>query len=208
MMNYIKKNSKWIIFFISLVLFFFIAEDVFTKDIMVMDTKGYEFISGFSSKGVTLFMKCITYFGSVYVLVPLIVIVFMITKSRKLNIVIGSNLVIVTILNQVLKFIFQRPRPEEYRLINESGFSFPSGHSMVSMAFYGMLIYVIYRYVGNRYIRYGLMGILFILILFIGISRIYLGVHYTSDVIGGFLLSISYLIVYIKCTCNYIAPQE
>lgn len=208
MMNYIKKNIKWIIFFVSLVLFFFIAEDVFTKDIMVMDTKGYEFISGFSSKGVTLFMKCITYFGSVYVLVPLIVIVFIITKSRKLNIVIGSNLVIVTILNQVLKFIFQRPRPEEYRLINESGFSFPSGHSMVSMAFYGMLIYVIYRYIDNRYIRYGLMGILFILILFIGISRIYLGVHYTSDVIGGFLLSISYLIVYIKFTCNYIAPQE
>ena len=75
---------------------------------------------------------------------------------------------------------------------------------MVSMAFYGLLIYIVYRYVKNVYVKYGLMVILFMLILFIGISRIYLGVHYTSDVMGGFLLSISYLIVFIRVTDKYL----
>ena len=204
MMNSIRKNIKWIVFFISLVLFLFIAEDVFTKEIMDMDALGYGFISSFISDGATLVMKFITYFGSAYVLIPLTVLLFVLTKNKKLNILIGSNLLLVTFLNQFLKIVFQRPRPEEYRLISESGYSFPSGHSMVSMAFYGLLIYIVYRYVKNVYVKYGLMVILFMLILFIGISRIYLGVHYTSDVMGGFLLSISYLIVFIRVTDKFI----
>ena len=69
---------------------------------------------------------------------------------------------------------------------------------MVSMAFYGFLIYLIYKNVKNKYLRYSLMSILFILIILIGISRVYLGVHYTSDVLGGFLISIAYLILYIR----------
>lgn len=204
MMNSIRKNVKWIVFFISLVLFLFIAEDVFTKEIMDMDALGYGFISSFISDGATLVMKFITYFGSAYVLIPLTALLFVLTKNKKLNILIGSNLLLVTFFNQFLKIVFQRPRPEEYRLISESGYSFPSGHSMVSMAFYGLLIYIVYRYVKNVYVKYGLMVILFMLILFIGISRIYLGVHYTSDVMGGFLLSISYLIVFIRVTNKFI----
>ena len=204
MMNSIRKNVKWIVFFISLVLFLFIAEDVFTKEIMDMDALGYGFISSFISDGATLVMKFITYFGSAYVLIPLTALLFVLTKNKKLNILIGSNLLLVTFLNQFLKIVFQRPRPEEYRLISESGYSFPSGHSMVSMAFYGLLIYIVYRYVKNVYVKYGLMVILFMLILFICISRIYLGVHYTSDVMGGFLLSISYLIVFIIVTNKFI----
>lgn len=109
---------------------------------------------------------------------------------------IGLNLIIVSVLNVVLKDILQRPRPTEYRIINESGYSFPSGHSMISMAFYGFIIYLTYKYVKNKYIKWGLITLLSILIITIGISRIYLGVHYTSDVLAGFLISISYLILY------------
>ena len=69
---------------------------------------------------------------------------------------------------------------------------------MVSLAFYGYLIYLIYKYVKNKYLKWFLITILGILIVNIGISRIYLGVHYTSDVLAGFLISISYLIVYIS----------
>ena len=125
-------------------------------------------------------------------------------KNKKIGTSIIINLGTITILNVLLKGILQRPRPIEYRIINESGYSFPSGHSMVSMAFYGYLIYLIYKYIKNKYLKYTLITILSALIIIIGTSRIYLGVHYTSDVIAGFLISISYLVVYTSLTKRFI----
>lgn len=75
---------------------------------------------------------------------------------------------------------------------------------MVSMAFYGYLIYLIYKYVKNKYLKWISIVLLSILICSIGISRIYLGVHYTSDVLGGFLISLSYLIVYTLIVNRYL----
>ena len=79
---------------------------------------------------------------------------------------------------------------------------------MVSMAFYGFIIYLIQKYVKNKYIKWTLTIILDILIISIGISRIYLGVHYTSDVLAGFLVSISYLIIYIGVVNKFIIERE
>ena len=132
---------------------------------------------------------------------------FLLIKNKKIGLSIISNIVIITILNQLLKRILQRPRPTEFRIVEETGYSFPSGHSMVSMAFYGYLIYLIYRYIKNKYIKWSLIVLLSILICLIGISRIYLGVHYTSDVLGGFLLSISYLVVYISLIKKILSEE-
>ena len=71
---------------------------------------------------------------------------------------------------------------------------------MVSMAFYGYLIYLVYKNIKNKYLKWILIVVLSILIILIGISRIYLGVHYTSDVLGGYLLSVSYLVLFIHIT--------
>ena len=105
-------------------------------------------------------------------------------------------------------FILQRPRPIEFKIINETGYSFPSGHSMISMAFYGYIIYLIYNNIKNKYLKTALISILSLLIVMIGISRIYLGVHYTSDVCAGFLVSISYLIIYINFANKIIMNKE
>ena len=204
MIKTIKSNYLWIIFFICILLFLALAEDVFTHEIMKGDIIGYNLVSKYLIKtNITPIVKYITWFGSATCLIIISLFTF-ILKNKKISICILSNLVIVTLLNQLFKFIFERPRPTEYRIITETGYSFPSGHSMVSMAFYGYIIYLIYKNVNNKYIKWLVISILSLLIISIGISRIYLGVHYTSDVLAGFLISISYLIIYIKYTKKII----
>ena len=78
---------------------------------------------------------------------------------------------------------------------------------MISMAFYGYLVYLIYKYVKNKYVKWTSMVLLSLLICSIGISRIYLGVHYTSDVLGGFLISISYLVIYISAVNKFLIEK-
>ena len=206
--EYIKKNLKWVVLFICLVGFLALTEDVFNKEIMQGDIIGYKIISTFLiSDFVTPIAKFITNFGGAFFLSIATIALLLLIKNKKIGLSIFSNIVIITILNQLLKRILRRPRPTEFRIVEETGYSFPSGHSMVSMAFYGYLIYLIYRYIKNKYIKWSLIVLLSILICLIGISRIYLGVHYTSDVLGGFLLSISYLVVYISLIKKILSEE-
>ncbi len=209
MKEFIKKNLKWFILLICLVGFLKLAEDVFSKEILQADIVGYELISSFLiSDFATPIAKLITNFGGALVLIGTTIILVISIKNRRIGLSIIANLGIVTGLNIVLKQIVQRPRPTEYRIVNETGYSFPSGHSMVSMAFYGFLIYLIYKYVKNQYLKIGLITFLSILIISIGISRIYLGVHYTSDVMAGFCISVSYLVLYISSVSNWIKASD
>lgn len=197
--NIIKTNYKWILFLVCLILFLALTEDILEYQIMKQDITFYNILRKYFIKdSITPYMKIITNFGGATCLITITVLLLIILKNKKIGLLTLTNLVTITILNQILKFILRRPRPTEFRIINETGYSFPSGHSMISMAFYGFLIYLIYKNIKNKYLKTTLIIILSLLIIAIGISRIYLGVHYVSDVIGGFLISISYLIVYIK----------
>ena len=197
----IEKNMKWIILFICLVLIIGIVKEIVDNEIMILDVGGYNFVSKYLiSDNITPIVKGITQLVGAIFLIGLSVILSIIIKNKKIGILIWINIVISTLLNQILKYIVQRPRPTEFRIIDERGYSFPSGHSMVSAAFYGFLIYIIYKNIKNKYIKWGLITILSLLIVLIGISRIYLGVHYTSDVIAGILISILYLIIFTHCT--------
>lgn len=209
MKEFLTKNLKWIILFICLIGFLALAEDVFNKEIMNGDIIGYNIISKFLiSNSATPIAKFVTNFGGAIALGVITVLLFICIKNKKIGIAIFFNLCIITVLNLVLKSILQRPRPSDYRIINETGYSFPSGHSMISMAFYGFIIYLVYKYIKNRYLKIGLTIILSVLIVAIGVSRIYLGVHYTSDVIAGFLISISYLIMYINIVEKILGERD
>ncbi len=194
----IVKNYKFIIMFICIVFFLAILEDILDYEIKNFDIWGYNVISRSISKYMTPVAKLITKLGNAESLILITIILWLVIKNKKIKWAIPINLACSTILNLTLKNIIQRPRPIEYRIINENGYSFPSGHSMVSMAFYGFLIYLIYKNVKNKYIKVISILILSTLIFLIGTSRIYLGVHYASDVIGGFLLAISYLVLYVE----------
>ena len=130
-------------------------------------------------------------------IILLTVLLIIVVKGKRNKILILINVIVTTLLNQLLKNVFQRGRPID-SIIEESGYSFPSGHSMVSMAFYGFLIYLVYK--SNIKYKGLIVGLLSVLIVLIGISRIYLGVHYPTDVIGGFTLSLSYLLLFIDIT--------
>ena len=207
--EFIRKNLKWFIVFICLILVIGILEDVLEDEILKLDIYGYDLVSKFLiSDFVTPIAKNITHLGGAIFLITLSLILLLIIKNKKIGILIWLNLGISVLLNQALKFIIQRPRPTEFRIINESGYSFPSGHSMVSAAFYGFLIYLIYKNVKNKYLKWSLITLLSLVILTIGISRIYLGVHYTSDVIAGLLISVSYLIIFIHFAKDFMKNEQ
>lgn len=198
---FFKRNILWILIFFCSIGFLAFAENVFDKEIMDADIIGYNILSEyFISDAVTPFAKFITNFGGIFVIVFFTVLLLLFLKNRKQKILIPINMVLVIGLNQALKFILQRPRPIEYRIIDEIGYSFPSGHSMLSLAFYGYLIYLTHLNIKNKYLKWFIIVLLSVLIGLIGISRIYLGVHYTSDVLAGYLIAFVYLIVFVKCT--------
>lgn len=206
-MNKIKKiiikEWKWIVAFICIILFLMFAEDVFEKEIMLVDITGYDFVSKYIiSDNLTPIAKFITNLGGTIFLISLTILLLIIFlfkfKNKKIGFAIVINIINSALLNMILKNILQRERPTEFRFINVAGYSFPSGHSMNSMAFYGFLIYLIYIKIENKYIKWALISILSVLIVLVGTSRIYLGVHYTSDVLAGFLISIVYLILYVN----------
>ena len=197
----LKNNYKWIILLICVIIFYAILEDIFEYEKLKLDIIIYNIIVlKLRTESLTKIMGILTNFGGAYMLIGLAIMITIFSKNKKTAFIIDLNLIIITIFNLILKNIIQRPRPEGYRLIAESGYSFPSGHSMISMAFYGLIIYMIWKTMKNKKLRNIVCVLITILVTLIGISRIYLGVHYASDVIGGFVVSIAYLIVYVSIT--------
>lgn len=191
-----RKYGKWILVILFLVIFFEMIEDIFQNEIHNFDNTIYYLVEKTIHYPVTEIMKIITVLGSAIPILTICIVSFVLFKNKVYGKYISLNLFVIVLLNQTMKHVFQRPRPTQFRLIDESGYSFPSGHSMVSMAFYGFLLYLVWKKVKNPYAKWGICSLLSLLIFFIGYSRIYLGVHYASDVMGGFCFSLAYLIVY------------
>lgn len=201
--SFIKRYLKEVLLFLCLILFIIILKSVLNKEISNFDLTVYRIISSKVSNNITIVMKSISFLGGTFFLIGLSLLLFFLFKNKKISLMIILNLSFSFLTNSLLKIIVQRKRPIENILISETGYSFPSGHSMVSMAFYDFLIYLILHKVKNKFLKYMITIILLLLILLIGISRIYLGVHYASDVIGGFLVGMIFLILYIKSLKKY-----
>ena len=146
--EFLKKNYLLFIIIICLVITGFILESVYEKEILEFDKLAFSLFK-IRTPLLTKIFLIITNLGSPYVLILLTLLSFLL-KNKKLSFIITANLGLITIINQVLKFIVKRPRPSDLFLIVETGYSFPSGHSMVSLSFYGLLIYFIYKYFKNK----------------------------------------------------------
>lgn len=190
-------KKRYIISGIFFLLFILITVLMITNNVKYFDETIYNYIFSFRSNILDTIFKTITKFGNtVNVIIMIFILLIFLGKENIYKLILT---VVTTVLtNQGLKHIIRRVRPEHLRLIKEKGFSYPSGHSMISIALYGLLVYIVYKNIKNKFIKTILICLLSILILGIGISRIYLGVHHPTDVLAGFAIAIP-IIVLIVC---------
>lgn len=197
-----KNKLKNMIFTLMLIILFIIIYLVKTNKIAIFDELIYNLITSNMTNFKTLFFKVITIFANWQVIVFLCILSILLIKDKTLSILICINSINSSIINKIMKMIFIRPRPDVLKLIKQGGYSFPSGHAMASMSFYGFIIYLIYKSNLNIRLKTILIAILLSLVLLIGMSRIYLGVHYASDIISGYLVSIIYMFIFINVIKN------
>lgn len=167
------------------------------------DSFVYENIISFRCEFLDNFFKFITDLGDKLFIVGLVVGVVLVLRNS-VGCLYATLAVDTVITNFIFKQLIRRDRPDVLKLIKQGGFSFPSGHSMISMSMYGMLIYLCYKKIKNKYIKWIICSLLGILILSIGLSRVYLGVHYISDVLGGFILSFIMVVLYTELINKFL----
>lgn len=194
----LKNNINYILFILLVCIIFKYLELYCFTNIQEFDNYVISFFkTNMINKNLTSMMKYITCFGDKIVISMITIIFILFYKNKKHSLYITINIIMALCLNLIVKVCFQRIRPYE-RLIEETGYSFPSGHTMCSTAFYGLFLYFIIKSNIKIIYKYIFSFFFILLIIFIGISRIYLGVHYFSDVIGAIILGTLSLMTFIK----------
>ncbi len=183
------------VFVLAFGLFFFLARVVFGLHSAVFDNWGFAQMDRLRAAApwLTQWVFRLTFFGSVMFFVPASLLVPLLLKRRGLGryavellLAMGGGLA----LNELLKAWFHRPRPAT-ALIYQYGLSFPSGHAMMSMAYYGCLAWLVVQHTGRWGVATALVG----LAVLVGFSRVYLHVHYPTDVLAGFAGGAAWLVL-------------
>lgn len=203
--NKINNRRLSIIASIAIILFTVILCCVLTDNIYKFDDAVRYFFYDMRRDGLTAAAKIITYIGNWQSIVILCIALLAVKPLRiTYGIPVSAGAAFVTVINKTIKNIVQRQRPYDItHLVNEGGFSFPSGHSITSMLVFGILIYLVRTSVKSRKLANALTIVLALPMILIGISRIYLGVHYPSDVLAGWLLAIAIMAVMIAVIEKY-----
>ena len=188
---YKKLDIKIKVSLIFLLMFLITAVLVQTKILLKFDLLFYGKICSIRTEVLNVFMLFITNFGDVIAVLALAAISFtasIIFKVKNYSLEILSISAFQHILNRIAKAVFQRERLKEMILVEESSYSFPSGHTMTAVVLWGFVIYLMLQY------NYKKAAVIPLIIIFmVGFSRIYLGAHYFTDVLGGFFLGIAIL---------------
>ena len=194
------KNRN-IFLIVGLTLIFILLSICVAFDLTLsFDNAVYKLLTLNINNLITNFYKVITFFGSTIFIIFLCVfflILFIILKKKNYGIIISLVLIISTIINNLLKIIFCRERPDVLKLVIEDSYSFPSGHTMAAVSMYGILLYLTLKSNMNKKIKILLSIVLSVIPFLVAISRVYLGAHYITDVIGAYLVSIILLLIEI-----------
>lgn len=186
-------------FTISLFSFVIIAFRVFYLDKTGADEEAFAFAHSLVSDNTTKLMEVITFFGSHYFLIPanlLLAVYFLLTKKSRYSIKVSAIALSSVLIMLGLKLLFNRHRPLIPLLEPAKGLSFPSGHAFMSVCFYGLLMIIIWKEEKpHPVLKWTLLLIVVTLLLSIGFSRIYLRVHYFTDVLAGFCIGSFWLLL-------------
>ena len=189
----------WAIFISCLILFFFLAREILEDKEVNFDLHAFAWADSLGTPAFDSFMTSITFFASRDFITGasiMLIIYFMFIKRHKWYSIKVPVIALGSIsLNLILKFLFDRERPIIPHLVKSYGLSFPSGHAMISASFYGLLIYLVWHNVKHPFWRWTLIVALSLFILIIGFSRVYLHVHYASDVLAGFAAGLLWVII-------------
>ena len=188
-----------VVFFICLWILLYVADMVFEDKNTAFDEHIFSLLQPYITSSNTELMQFITFFGSVNFLLPaniILVAIFLFIKRHRLySVKIAAISLTSTAVMFLLKDILKRQRPMLPVIARVHGYSFPSGHSFSSLVFFGMLAYIVSKTIKNNFLRWSLIIACFSFALLIGFSRIYLKVHFASDVIAGFCLGIIWLLL-------------
>jgi len=191
-----RINKRIGIIIISLGLFLITGAFVLSNTTITFDKSIQDVIFLMREDFLTGLLKIVTYSANWEIIVVFCVILLTFENTRiKVGIPISIASAVSTIIYKVIKTVYARPRPDiGFYLIEQGGLSFPSGHSMTGLVFYGLLIYFITEYGKENRAQKALISLLVVLIVLIGFSRVYLGVHYPTDVLAGWFLGTSILV--------------
>lgn len=180
----------------GILLFTFVMHEVITETKHDTDENIFAFLSGYTTPARTSFMKAVTWCASSTFLqigYGLLVAGYLIVKNWKRAIEIGVIGVGGWLINFLMKLSFERQRPDNPLIDKLNNFSFPSGHATSSFIFYGLLVYLIWKSKLSQGLKITIGILLLAFALLIGFSRIYLRVHYTTDVVAGFCIGLAWL---------------
>lgn len=188
---YITIIVSALLFIVALNGFVEITDELADHELTELDKSVTEYVISFRSQALTAYFTFATELGdrNAYIVITIFLAGYYFFKRRSWKFILQTTIVLLlaTFSNIVLKRVFNRARPALEHLVTVNTLSYPSGHSMSAMAFYGFLIYLCLRYDMRRWLKMLLVLLLVVVILSVGISRIYLGVHFPSDVAAGFV---------------------
>ncbi len=188
------KNKRFILILNTILLIIFLYLGFLVRNSaegILFDVRVLDFIHNSSNPLLLSIMKFISFIGSEKFLFPAIGVVIIYTfiqKKHYISQLLLANTLGSWVLNHILKAIIQRTRPFDYALVKQGGLSYPSGHSMVTMSMYLAIAYLLSRNIDDHIKKRNIYIVASTVIILMGISRMYLGVHWPTDIIGGYIM--------------------
>lgn len=199
--NFIIRSRYYLLVLLFLMMLFYFIKINYSLNVIEIDGSVSHFVQNrLVNDGLTPFIKFVTNFGDVICFLIILLSVLAFFRGKGYFSGMTLNLLIAYLFSVIFKNIFMRERPPFSLIDKPSDYSFPSGHTMCSVAFYGFIIYLVSKYVKNKFLKCFLIVLCLLVIVLVGFSRVYLSVHYFSDVICGAIFGLVCLLMFV----NYV----